>query len=86
MIFGQRITNLNDEQNLNIYFSFINQGINSIFDNNIISKYNSDDYYFILGYILLYAYFYKSNLYYSYVSNFFINIERAYLKNILSLI
>ena len=52
-LFGQKLENLDDDQNINIYFSFINQGINSLLDNNIISRYCPNDYYFILGYILL---------------------------------
>ena len=81
MIFGQIINNLDDEQYLNIYFSFINQGINCIIDNNIISKNSPNDYYFILGYILLYGYFYKKKFFFNFVNNFFINMDRAYIKN-----
>ena len=53
MIFRQDITNLDDQKNKDTYFLFINQGINSLLDNDIISKNSQNDYYFILGYMLL---------------------------------
>ena len=81
ILFGQKIQNLDDDQNINIYFSFINQGINSLFDNNIISRYCQNDYYFILGYILLFVYFYKKTLFFHFVNDFFFIIDYAYKKN-----
>ena len=60
-IFGKEITDLNSNKNINIYFSFINQGINALFDNYII-KSNFSDYSFILGYILFYLYICKDKL------------------------
>ena len=80
-IFGKQITNLDDDKNKNIYFSFINQGINCILENNLISEYSQSDYYFILGYILLYAYFYTNDYYSNFVDNFFSKMERIKRKN-----
>ena len=81
-IFGQKITNLDENKNINIYFSFINQGINCLFDNKIISKNSSSDYYFILGYIILYAYFYKKKLFFNFVGSFYQNMNHAHRKNL----
>ena len=80
-IFGKKITNLDEVKNLNIYLSFINQGFNCLLENNIISKYNESDYYFILGYILLYAYFTEKNNYKNYLCNFWMNIKNAWKKH-----
>lgn len=80
-IFGKQITNLDDDKNKNIYFSFINQGINCILENNLISENSRSDYYFILGYILLFAYFYKEDYYSNFVNYFFLNMERTERKN-----
>ena len=81
-IFGQGISNLDNEKDINTYFSFINQGINCIYDENIISKNNLKDYYFVLGYMLLYGFFFKKNkFYYDFVNLFFLKMEIAYKKN-----
>ena len=81
-IFGQGISNLDNEKDINTYFSFINQGINCIYDENIISKNNLKDYYFVLGYMLLYGFFFKKNkFYYDFINLFFLKMEIAYKKN-----
>jgi len=79
-IFGQTISYLDNEKDINTYISFINQGIKCILDNDIISKNNSKDYYFLLGYMLLYGFFYNKNYYYNFVNFFFCNMELAYKK------
>ena len=81
IIFGEKIMNLEDEKNRNIYFSFINQGINCLFENNIISKNDKKDYYFILGYILFYAYLYEKGAYKLFLNNFNDNIYSALKEN-----
>lgn len=78
-IFGMKITDLDDIKNLNIYFSFINQGINALFDNSII-KSNRNDYFFILGYILFYSYIFRKRLNNQFLVIFFGNM--IYLYNI----
>lgn len=60
-IFGQKINNLDDNKNKNIYFSFINQGFNCLLLNNIITQNNLNDFRFIIRYILLYAYLFKKS-------------------------
>ena len=79
ILFGKKISNLEKDKNKNrnIYFSFINQGINCLFENNIISKNSSKDYYFILGYLLLYAYFFEENAYIHFLNSFNTNIAKA---------
>lgn len=73
-IFNQEINNLDDQKNIKAYFSFMNQGVNSLFENNIISKDSSTDYNFILGYIIFYAYI--NNIFSIYfLSKFFLNLE-----------
>ena len=83
MVFGQKITNLDDDKNIKIYFSFINQGINTLLENNIISN-NSNDYYFILGYLILYRYLEQKNIlidsYWIFVAGIFSRVEH-YNKN-----
>ena len=79
-IFGKKITNLDEVKNLNIYLSFINQGFNCLLENNIISKYNESDYYFILGYMLLYAYFTERDNYKNYLFNLFHSLQNAWKK------
>lgn len=81
MIFGHKITNLDNQKDIDIYFLFINQGINSLLDNGIISENSSNDFYFILGYMLLYAYFYKKGQYLSFINLFFLNMNLSYQKN-----
>ena len=61
IIFGQKIKNLEDNKNKNIYFSFINQRFKCLLVNNIISENNLNDYQFIMGYMLLYAYLFKKS-------------------------
>ena len=81
-IFGQTISNLDNEKDINTYFSFINQGINCILDEHIISQNDTRDYYFLLGYMLLYGFFYKKNIfYYNFVNLFFLNMDIASKKN-----
>ena len=76
-IFNINISNLDDEDNINIYFSFINQGIDFLLENEIIKKDSLSDYYFILGYMLFYAYIYKKTLESTYVEKFFENMQKA---------
>ena len=72
-IFGKKIDNLNDSKNTNILFSFINQGINCLLENNIISKTqnNSDDLCFMFGYILFYSFIIEKQNFEKIVGNFF---------------
>ena len=81
IIFGKKIINLDDEKNKNIYFSLLNQGINCLFENNIISKNSQNDYYFILGYILFYAYLYEKGVYKIFLKNFNDNMYTALRQN-----
>ena len=78
-IFKKEITNLDDNKNINIYFSFINQGINSLLDNDIISKNSSNDYYFILGYMIFYSYI-KKTFYNLNIGSYLYNMEMCYNK------
>ena len=79
-IFNINISNLDDNNNINIYFSFINQGINCLLENKIISENSLNDYYFILGYMLFYAYIYYKSLAQTFVKQFFENIEKVYIR------
>ena len=79
-IFNINISNLDDKVNIDNYFSFINQGINCLLENEIISKNSLSDYYFILGYMLFYFYIYKKQLEDTFVQNFFMNMYNAYIR------
>jgi hypothetical protein len=82
MIFGQTIKNLDNDKDLNAYLSFINQGINSLLDNNIIqiTKNNYNDVNFIFGYILFYPYIAKYQNYKALIVNFFYIINNSKTK------
>ena len=82
-IFGKKIDNLNDSKNTNILFSFINQGINCLLENNIISKTqnNSDDLCFMFGYILFYSFIIEKQNFEKIVGNFFNNLNKCAKKN-----
>ena len=82
MIFGQKIKDLDNDKDINVYLSFINQGINSLLDNNIIqiTKYNCNDVNFIFGYILFYPYFAKYQNYKALIVNFFYIINNSKTK------
>ena len=79
-LFGKNIMNLDDNKSIINYISFINQGINCILENNIISKNNEADYFFILGYMLLFAYISNVKNYKNFLSNFCSNLENAWKK------
>ena len=79
-LFGKNIMNLDDNKSIINYISFINQGINYILENNIISKNNEADYFFILGYMLLFAYISNVKNYKNFLSNFCSNLENAWKK------
>lgn len=74
-IFNEKISNFDDQKNIKIYFSFMNQGVNCLFENNIISKDSSTDYHFILGYMLFYVYITNKQLSIYFLSKFFLNLE-----------
>ena len=80
-IFGQKINNLNDDKDNNILFSLINQGLNCLFNNNILSKNNINDFHFIAGYILFYYYIDQKVITSNLVTTFFEYINKAYQKN-----
>lgn len=81
-LFGQVIPNFDENKIINNYFSFINQGINCLLQNNIISN-SLSDYFFISGYILLYAYLCTKGANYSvFVTRFNNNIKEAYKRKI----
>lgn len=80
-IFGQKINNLNDDKDNNILFSLINQGLNCLFNNNILSKNNINDFHFIAGYILFYYYIDQKTITSNLVTTFFEYINKAYQKN-----
>ena len=52
-LFGNSLINKNEEEKRVIYTSFINQGIKSLLDNDIITKKDKD---FIIGYLILLIY------------------------------
>ena len=70
-IFGQRITNLDNDKDSDIVFSVLNQGLNSLFYNNIISKNSLSDFEFILGNVLFFYYIDQKGINASLVKNFF---------------
>ena len=76
-LFGKKILNLDDYDNINNYFSFINQGINCLLENNIIANISSD-YYFILGYIIFYVYIDNKKKFNSFLTYFFANMNFVY--------
>jgi hypothetical protein len=71
IIFGQRITNLDDDKDSDVIFSVLNQGLNSLFYNNIISKNSLSDFEFILGNALFFYYIDQKGINASLVKNFF---------------
>ena len=71
IIFGQRITNLDNDKDSDIVFSVLNQGLNSLFYNNIISKNSLSDFEFILGNVLFFYYIDQKGINASLVKNFF---------------
>ena len=79
-IFKKKIENLDDINDTNIYFSFINQGINCLLENEIISENSFNDYYFIIGYMLFYFYIYKKILQPTFVQKFFKNMNEGFIR------
>ena len=79
-LFGSDITNLESDDDINNYFSFMNQGINSLFVNEIISKNSYKDYCFILGYMLFYAFIHEKMLEVHLVENFFETLSKCYKR------
>ena len=77
-LFGKNINNLKLDEIEIIYTSFINQGINFLLDNDIITKNDKD---FIFGYLILYIFLFENKYFYRTFIEKMINIIEFIEKN-----